>query len=292
VFVMSRNFVSALCLAVGLLWAFAGSVLAAEPLVSAEWLGTQLGNPRVVVVDLRPAAAFVAGHIPGALSSDFATTGWTVPGPGGAAGALPEVDRIAETIGTLGVGDADQAVIVADAFPAAARVYWTFKVLGHAEVSILDGGWRGWTGPVASGPTTRRPTVFTPRYTASLRADLTEVATAIAEGGATLVDARPLSQWNGTVKSPLVSAGGHLPGAVSLDQGAALTADGRLKSRNTLALLFALGGNKPAIVYCNAGYLSATDWFVLSEVLHRPGTKLYDGSMSEWTTDPSRPVVK
>ena len=79
---------------------------------------------------------------------------------------------------------------------------------------------------------------------------------------------------------------------MSLDQAAALTADGRLKSRNELALLFAPAGTRPAIVYCNAGYLSATDWFVLSEVLHRPDTKLYDGSMSEWTADPARPVER
>jgi thiosulfate/3-mercaptopyruvate sulfurtransferase len=77
-----------------------------------------------------------------------------------------------------------------------------------------------------------------------------------------------------------------------LDESAILTADGRLKSRDTLALLFAPAGGKPAIVYCNAGYLSAAEWFVLTEVLHRPDTKLYEGSMSEWTSDASRPVAK
>jgi thiosulfate/3-mercaptopyruvate sulfurtransferase len=202
------------------------------------------------------------------------------------------MDGVAATVGALGVGDADQAVIVANEFPTAARVYWTLKVLGHAEVSILDGGWPGWTGRVASGPVTRRPAAFTAKYTPALRAELPEVQAAVAGGGAALVDARPMSQWSGTARSPVVRAGGHLPGAVLLDQGAALTADGRLKSRDELALLFAPVSTKPAIVYCNAGYLSATDWFVLSEVLHHADTKLYDGSMSEWTTDPSRPVVR
>ncbi len=278
----------ALCLGVGFLGA--GAASAAEPVVSAGWLAAQLRNPHVVVLDLRPAGAYMQGHIPGAVSADFGTTGWMVRGPGGAAGALPPVDRIAATIGTLGVGNDDQPVIVSDSFPAAARVYWTFKVLGHTDVSILDGGLNGWTGSVERAPVTRPAAAFTAHYTDSLRAELPEVAAAVSGGGAKLVDARPMSQWNGTVRSPVVRQGGHLPGAVLLDQASALTADGRLRSRNELALLFMPAGSKPAIVYCNAGYLSATDWFVLSEVLHRPNVKLYDGSMSEWTADPSRPV--
>jgi len=283
-----RNFLFALCLAAGILGA--GAASAAEPLVSADWLASQLRNPHVAVLDLRPAGAYLQGHIPGAVSADFGTTGWMVRAQSGAAGALPPVERIAATLGALGVGNDDQAVIVIDNFPAAARVYWTFKVLGHAEVSILDGGQRGWSGAVERGSATRPPAVFTAHYNAALRAELPEVAAAVAGGGATLVDARPLSQWNGAVRSPVVRQGGHLPGAVSLDQAAALTADGRLRSPGELALLFAPAGGKPTIAYCNAGYLSATDWFVLSEVLHRPDVKLYDGSMSEWTADPSRPV--
>jgi thiosulfate/3-mercaptopyruvate sulfurtransferase len=286
------RFVTALCLVVGVIIFGGRGALAAEPLVAAAWVAGQLGNPRVVVLDLRPVEEYLAGHIPGAVSADFATTPWMVPGPRGAAGALPPVEQIAATIGALGVGDADQTVIVANEFPTAARVYWTFKVLGHADVSILDGGWAGWTGRVASGPVTRRAGAFTAKYTPALRAELPEVQAAVASNGAILVDARPMSQWSGAARSPVVRAGGHLPGAVLLDQGAAVTTDGRLKSRDELALLFAPAGTKPAIVYCNAGYLSATDWFVLSEMLHHADTKLYDGSMSEWTADPSRPVVR
>jgi thiosulfate/3-mercaptopyruvate sulfurtransferase len=85
----------------------------------------------LVVLDLRPADAYWAGHVPGAVSADYRTTEWGVPGPNGAVRALPPVDRIAATIGALGVGDADTVVLVADDFASAARVYWTFKVLGH-----------------------------------------------------------------------------------------------------------------------------------------------------------------
>jgi thiosulfate/3-mercaptopyruvate sulfurtransferase len=283
------------CLATSLALAaalFSGSAHAAEPLADAGWLAARLGNPHMVILDLRPAAAFQAGHIPGAISAGYATAGWTVPGPDGAAASLPPIERIAATVGALGIGDRDEVVIVADEFPAAERVYWTFKVLGHIEVSILDGGWKIWTGAVENGSKARSPALFTPQYNAAVRAELPEVASAVAEGGAALVDARPASQWSGAVQSPLAHAGGHIPGAVSAAAGAILTADGRLKSVDALALLFASANGKPAIVYCNADYLSAADWFVLSEVLHRPDAKLYEGSVSEWTSDASRPVVK
>ena len=98
-----RSVAHALCRAVGLLGLAAGSARAAEPLVSAAWLATQATNRHVMVLDIRPADEHLAGHIPGAVSADFATTGWMVPGPGGAAGALPPVERIAATIGALAV---------------------------------------------------------------------------------------------------------------------------------------------------------------------------------------------
>jgi thiosulfate/3-mercaptopyruvate sulfurtransferase len=265
---------------------------AAEPLVQAAWLAGQLGKPHLAVLDIRPGAAYQAGHVRGAISAAYGTAGWTVPDPGGAAAALPPVDRIAAAIGALGIGDGDAVVIVAGEVPAAARVYWTFKVLGHTEVSILEGGWKSWTGAEENAAPARGPAVFTPHYRAAVRADLPEVAAAVAKGGATLVDARPASQWSGTVLSPMAHAPGHIPGAVSVEESALLTADGRFKSRDALAALFAPTGAEPAIVYCNAGYLSAADWFVLSEVLHRPNAKLYEASMSEWTSDASRPVAR
>jgi thiosulfate/3-mercaptopyruvate sulfurtransferase len=278
-------------LAIG--FAIAGaSAAAAQPLVSADWLAAHLQDPHVVVLDIRPADQHEAGHIRGAVSAEFGRTGWLVAQRDGSVGALPPLPVIAGTIGALGVDDADQAVIVGDDFPAAARVYWTFKVLGHGAVSILDGGSRAWNGPVETGPVMPKPAAFTARYDASVRAELPEVVAAVADGGAALVDSRPQAQWLGTAKMPAVHAFGHLPGAVWVDQHTALTPEGRLKPTEALAPLFAAVGDKPAITYCNAGYLSATDWFVLSEVLHHQGARLYDGSMTQWTADPSRPVER
>lgn len=269
---------------------------AGQPLVSPDWLAAHLRDQKIVVLDIRPQAQHEAGHIPGAVAADYETAGWRVKQPDGAGGALPEPARIAATIGGLGVGDTAQAVIVGDDFGAAARVYWTFKVLGHDNVSILDGGWKAWTvaaQPVDRSAVTPQPTQFTAHYNPSIRADLSEVAEALTTGQETLVDARPPAQWGGWSKTPAVRAYGHLPGAVWIDQSDALTPDGtRLRPKQDLAALFGKVGDKPVTTYCNTGHLAATDWFVLSEVLKRPGTKLYDASLSQWANDPSRPVVR
>ncbi|MDE2517217.1 MAG: sulfurtransferase [Rhodospirillales bacterium] len=267
---------------------------AAGPLVSPAWLAAHAGAAHLVVLDIRPAAAYAAGHVPGAVGADYEHSGWRVRLPDGAGGALPPIPAISAVIGEHGVGDGDRAVIVASDFAAAARIYWTFKVLGHRNVSILDGGWQAWQAahdPVSTAAVVPAHAVFTARYQPALRAQLPEVAADIRTGAATLVDARPPAQWNGTAKTRDVAEYGHLPHAVWVDQSRALE-DGRLKPKAELEKIFAKVPNKPATTYCNTGHLAATDWFVLAEVLHHKNVKLYDGSMSEWTADANRPIVR
>lgn len=269
---------------------------AAQPLVGTEWLKAHLNDPHVVVLDIRPPSEYAAGHIHGAIAADYETGGWRVKQADGAGGALPPTDQIAATIAGYGVGDDTLAVIVGNDFAAEARIYWTFKVLGHAGVSILDGGHKAWatTGKaIDAAHVTPKTAHFTPRYDADLRAGISDVEDAVATGRQTLLDARNPAQWSGVSKSPAVKSFGHLPGAVQIDQADALTPDGTaLKPKAELAALFGHLGDKPVTAYCNTGHLAATDWFVLSEVLHHPRTRLYDASMSQWTADPSRPVVR
>jgi thiosulfate/3-mercaptopyruvate sulfurtransferase len=269
---------------------------AAEPLISPAWLAAHRTDPHVVVLDIRPREQHAAGHIPAAVAAPFEGAGWRATQADGAAGALPPVDQIAATIAGLGVGDQDLAVIVGNDFAAEARVYWTFKVLGHSAVSILDGGQKAWVAagdPVDTAAVTPVPARFTAHLDESLRSSLDDVRETVANGGQTLIDARPVPQFEGKAKSPVVRTFGHLPGAVSIDQSEALTQDGTaLKPKADLAALFAKAGDKPVTTYCNTGHLSSTDWFVLSEILHHPHTRMYDGSMSQWTANDSLPVVR
>jgi thiosulfate/3-mercaptopyruvate sulfurtransferase len=276
---------------------FAAGAARAQPLVQPDWLKAHLQDPTVVVLDIRPHDQAAGTHIPGAVAADYEKAGWRAKTPDGGAGVLPPIPRIAALIGGFGVGDATHAVIVGDDFGATARVYWTFKVLGHGDVSILDGGWKRWSTsglPVTAEATAPRPeATFTPRYDGSIRAELPEVAATLASGDRTLIDARPPGQWQGTAKSPVVAAFGRLPHAVWIDQSDALIADGTaLKPIEALKALFEKVGSKPVTTYCNTGHLAATDWFVLSEILHHPDVRLYDASLSEWTQDPSRPIIR
>ena len=137
----------------GALFLSAGTALAgdAEPLVDAGWVAANIGKDDVVVLDIRPepkevsAAGFEDGHIPGAVHADYSTAGWRVERDG-TVGMLPDTGDLEALIGGLGIDNDDHVVIVhpgesSSDFGSATRVYWTFKVLGHDDVSILDGGY-------------------------------------------------------------------------------------------------------------------------------------------------------
>jgi thiosulfate/3-mercaptopyruvate sulfurtransferase len=274
------------------------------PLVSTEWLAAHLGDPNLIVLDIRSAEsggreAFEAGHIRGAIHSDYAADGWRVAA-GGAGGLLPERDALAALFGRLGVTPGDHVVIVpagtsTSDFSAAARVYWTFKVAGHERVSILDGGYAAWIGaggPVEQGAPTRRETPSYPvRIQEELRAKLADVEQALERKQDVLVDGRSRAQFEGLDKSPQAARPGRLPGAVHIDHSWAFEpGTARLRPARELDELFSSVPEGPVVSYCNTGHLASTNWFILSEVLKRSGVSLYDGSMSEWTQDPKRPV--
>jgi thiosulfate/3-mercaptopyruvate sulfurtransferase len=275
------------------------------PLVSPAWLAAHLSDPSVLVLDIRSAVdgggrpAFEAGHVPGAVHTDYVQDGWrAVAGP--ASGLLPAEADLAELFGALGITP-DSHVIVVPAgvgpgdFSAAARVYWTLKTAGHRQVSILDGGFAAWRDegrPVEPGPGgTRRAPAYPVVRDRALHADTSVVEKAVRESSAALVDARSRPYFEGRAQSPAAARPGRLPGAVLVDNAAAYdAAANRLRPRDELERLFAAVPSGPSISYCNTGHQAATDWFVLSEILGRPQAMLYDGSMSDWTQDPSRPV--
>ena len=126
----------------------------ASPLVSPAWLSEKLDDDKVVVIDLRNKIdkgsyeTFLEGHIPGAIHSDYLKDGWRV-GRDGVVGLLPEADQFQSLARRLGVSDDTHVVVVpagvsSTDFGSAARAYWTFKVFGHNNVSILDGGFAAW----------------------------------------------------------------------------------------------------------------------------------------------------
>lgn len=274
-------------------------------LITAEALAEHLATPDLVILDIRSSvdgggkAAFEAGHLPGAVHTDYVADGWRAK-VGAAPGLLPPLDHLAALAGRLGIRPQSRVVIVpagvsAMDYAAAARVYWTLKTMGHGQQAILDGGFKGWSDegrPVeagASSPVAAAPYPVVMQQRLRSTADATLVAS--RSRLATLVDARATSYFEGREKSPDAARPGRIPGAVSRDYTQAFDPDtGRLKPAAALEAIFGSVPKGPVISYCNTGHTAALAWFVLSEVLGREEVALYDGSMSDWTQDPDRPV--
>lgn len=281
---------------------------AAQPLVDAEWLAQHLNGDNLVVLDIRnridggSRAAYGAGHIPGAVYSNYLQAGWRVQRDG-MPGMLPPIDHLEALIGRLGIGNQSHVVIVPGGVSAldygsATRVYWTFKVLGHDAVSILNGGYAGWTRdasrPVETGINTPQQAPFKASFRPQLRATREDVAKAMSSGIA-LIDHRPPAHFTGASKPGFVQRYGTVPGAVNIPQGAFFQAEtGKFADAETLAKLWAVQGVKPddgQITYCNTGHWATLGWFAASELLGYQDMAMYDGSMADWAAQAEFPMV-
>jgi thiosulfate/3-mercaptopyruvate sulfurtransferase len=278
-----------------------------QPLMPPSALADALGEPSLAIVDIRSAvdgggrAAFEAGHVPGAIHTDYVADGWRMA-KDGAGGLLPDPEPLSSLLGRLGLTPESRVVIVpagtsSGDFSAAARVYWTLRTAGHRHLSILDGGFARWAAegrPVETGAGRQPgPTSYPIRLDASRRATLAQVehVVAAAQGGPTLLDTRGPKSFVGEEKSPLAKRAGRLPGAMNLETARAYDpATNRLRPLPELEQFFASVPDGAVVTYCNTGQLASTGWFVLSEVLGRKDVAMYDGSMSEWTQDDARPV--
>ena len=291
----------------GLAWA---EGLTPGPLVDVAWLKARLGRPDLVVLDIRSLdegggeAGFAKGHVPGALFSDYARAGWRTEN-GGVPAMLPPLPQIEALIGALGIARESHVVVVpagrnASDVASAARVYWTFKVLGHDAVSVLDGGYRAWVADASNPVETGAPRAATPaRFSATLRHDLLASMADVeaARGrGTPLIDARTYDQFSGKSKSPVVKRFGTIPEAVNIENGAFYDEKaGRFVGKGEIARLLEAAGVRrdgDIVAFCNTGHLASVAWFGISEVLGAGRTSLYDGSMAEWAADAARPVLR
>lgn len=289
-------------------WLTASFAFAVEPLVTAQWLNDQTGRDDLVIVDVRygngfDADDFAAGHIPGAVFKSYAD-GWREDRDG-VAGVVPATEDVEALIRSLGVGNGDTVVIASNGdsssdFGAAARVYWTFKLMGHDKVAILNGGVKGWEQAgfdlAAATPVTPEQGDFSADFQPQLLATVEDV-TGAADNDIQLVDARPTGFFTGRQQSGATRVAGTIPGSINLPEENMVDLDGdtayfitadRLQSLiDEAALKYDAGGT---IAFCNTGHWAATDWFALSEIAGLDNVAMYDGSMADWTQDESRPV--
>jgi thiosulfate/3-mercaptopyruvate sulfurtransferase len=280
-----------------------GSAFAADPLVDVAWLKANLGKPGIAVVDMQPTSDYLRGHIPGAASTDFGKSGWREENAQKVPGMFPaKLDKLTAHIGALGVDNSSHVVLVAPGGSAhdmgwATRIYWTFKVLGHDNLSILNGGMDAWTKDKANPLETGAAKVAAKTFTAHPRLDMIATADDVKAAkakGVLLVDNRPEDQFAGINGSPMATENGTLPGAHNLPYAwTTENGGGTFRPKAQLEKLYKVA-NVPTsgeqIDFCNTGHWGSVGWFVSSEVLGNKKVKLYDGSMTEWTITKAGPV--
>ena len=286
---------------------FVSSANAVEPTVSSDWLNKNINNPDIFILDVRNKIdgggyeTFKLEHIPGSVHSDYLKDGWRATVKG-VVGQFPGKKTLGELIGGLGVDNKKHVVIVYGGvssvdFGSAARIYWTFKTIGHENVSILNGGFQGWLSSgnkVVSGKNNLSPAKFKTKLNKKYFASFSEVQKAEkAKGKQCLIDARPAAFFSGKKKHGKARIAGRLANARNLQEGTMIDSDFKIKSGSEIKSLFGelnVDDYKGYISYCNTGHWAATVWFALSEMAKIPDVKMYDGGMTHWTYDPKRKV--
>ena len=266
-----------------------------KTLVSTQWLDSHLKDPDLRVLDASwylpdagrdPKGEYLAAHIPGARFFDIdeiSDQRSTLPH------MAPPVEKFMSRMRAMGVGDGHQVVVYDTAgLFSAARVWWTFRLMGKTDVAVLDGGFAKWQAEgraVEDMAPVVKDRHMTVQRQAALVKDVTQVARASKLGGAEIVDARSAARFRGEVAETRPGLrSGHIPGARNVPYSTVLNPDGTMKDIPALRALFAEAGvdlTKPVITSCGSGVTAA----ILSLALERMGHRnhaLYDGSWAEW----------
>ena len=275
---------------------------AIPPLTEPEWLLSGDRPEDVVLLDIQDAKAYAKFHIPGSVNAPYSR--WRTAPPAKPTGNLPPVGQLEKMIGELGIGNEDTVLIVstgqgASDLAASARVFWTFRVLGHDAVSVLDGGLIGYyeasgkKGPLASGMESRPPATFRANIQPQLIATSASVKRAL-ESGADLVDARSRGEFVGVLTAGPDERPGTVPGSRNLPHNwLTVNQSAKLRDEDALRALFKaveIPTEGKQIHYCHSGNRAALTWFAAFAVFGNEQASLYDASMKEWAAEAELPI--
>ncbi len=271
-----------------------------DVLVDADWAEAHLTDTSVVFVEVdEDVSAYDGGHLPGAVRLD-----WKTELQDQVRRDFVSKEQFEELLSQKGVGN-DHTVVLYGGNNNwfAAYAYWYFKLYGHSDVKLLDGGRKKWEldgRELTTDVQARDKTSYTAQeQNLSIRAFRDETIAAI--GVKNLIDVRSPDEFSGKLLAPAhlpqeqSQRAGHIPTALSVPWSKAANDDGTFKSDAELTELYAAAGldtSKQTIAYCRIGERSSHTWFALHELLGHADVKNYDGSWTEYGSLVGVPVEK
>lgn len=269
-----------------------------DVLVTTDWAEQNLTAPKTVFVEVdEDTAAYDTGHIEGAIKLD-----WKDDLQDKVNRDFVNREQFSDLLSARGIANDDTVVLYGGNNNwFAAYAYWYFKLYGHQDVKLLDGGRKKWEldgRPLSQDAVTREATTYkAAEPDLSIRAFRDEAIDAI--GNKNLVDVRSPDEFSGKILAPAhlpqeqSQRPGHIPGAISVPWSKAANEDGTFKADEELAEIYGeagLDGAKDTIAYCRIGERSSHTWFVLKELLGHENVKNYDGSWTEYGSLVGAPI--
>jgi len=274
-----------------------------EVVVETDWVKQNLGKPAIKVVEIDvDTKAYDAGHVPGAVGFNWQTQ------------LQDQVNRdiigkeaFEKLVGGAGIAPGDTVILYGDNNNwFAAYGFWLFKIYGHKDVRLMNGGRQKWLDEADKEMTTDVPKPKPATYKVKevhneLRAMLPDVSQATKSRSHNLVDVRSPDEFTGKVIAPpgmseTAQRGGHIPGAKSIPWNTAVNQDGTFKSADELRKIYVeqkgVDPKKDTIAYCRIGERSSHTWFVLTYLLGMNNVRNYDGSWTEYGNLVGAPIEK